>query len=619
MISVVMKHSPGARSWAAETAVRLGGTARQWSSETCGLVVESPYPDHCGVAEDGDVVVVFRGNIQAPGDDGLGARYDATAIAASLLQRYKADGVTAITGLWGRYEIYVLDIRKDSLITVADPYGKSQLFRFSDDQEHVVASSPHVLSVAGVALSLDRSYEDFLLVYGFVPPPKSVFANVERAKASTVFEYGDGHMVERTYESPALSLHEGEITSGEDAIEALHSGLVRATDEVAPDDDDVAVLLGGFDSALVVALLAAIGKRVHTYTFRYADERYNQDFVHELSDLTGSVPHWVEIAPETVRDGLRRYGEEATAPTNWPAYVIQTRAVCEQIRSDGFNVALSGDGCDNLFFGYPLTFRRGQVTDKLARLPKPLLNVGETIASSRVVHDLAGRPAVVGAGLLRNAQLQQPARGYLTFRVLEEGALQRLRSGERPLNATPPEQLAQELAEPYRGQDSVQLSYLGKKCLSPASQKVSASAMTAGVSIVSPYLHKGMVDLASSLPTELLRPEGEESSSIGKYALAKMAESKGLLPAEIIHQPKLAAADAPIDEWYPGPLRAVIEELIDNLPFDADRRMVESMFHPTIGERAYQRVIGSETNNVVNLSHDVSLLATYGALSGIAA
>ncbi len=46
--------------------------------------------------------------------------------------------------------------------------------------------------------------------------------------------------------------------------------------------------------------------------------------------------------------------------------------------------------------------------------------------------------------------------------------------------------------------------------------------------------------------------------------------------------------------------------------------MLDKMFSESFGERMYQRLISGETSEVANLYHDISLLATYGAMAGLA-
>lgn len=619
MNRIVARRGPDPNSWA--TTGTFSRRSRVWSSSSCSLVVDAEHPEHCGVAEGSDgVVLAFKGFLHGPDVVPKEHRQNASAIAEHLVREFHQHGLAGISHLWGRYQMYVLDPRDDSLLVVSDPYGSEEIFRTTGDGPTVVGSSLDALASSGTQLVLDRGVEDFLLVYGFVPRPGTLFCDIERQGAGVAMGLHRDGVRFQPIETPSPWSPVDWTGAGEtEVVDTLYDAFMRSLEELMPPESDVSVLLGGFDSALVAAGLARLGKRVHTYTFRYEDERYNQAHVDSVAELCGGSATWVSIDAETIRKGLESYRNQVSAPTNWPAYVIQTSAVAERIREDGFGLTFSGDGCDNLFFGYPLTFRRGQMVERLSRIPRPLTAIAERVASAAVVQDVVGRPAVVGAGALRSAQLEHPERGYLTFRILEEAALSRLRNGDDPQPHQSIRQQAAQLAAPFSDRDPVQLSYLGKKCLTPSAMKVSASTAVSGVGIVSPYQHRGVVDLAASMPTSLLRPSGDEASAIGKYALAKMAESKDLLPKDIVHQPKMAAADAPIDKWYPGPLRDTLLELVEDLPFDANDRMVTSMLKPTLGERAYQRVIGVETNNVVNVSHDISLLATYGAVCGLAA
>ncbi len=94
------------------------------------------------------------------------------------------------------------------------------------------------------------------------------------------------------------------------------------------------------------------------------------------------------------------------------------------------------------------------------------------------------------------------------------------------------------------------LAYLGKGAISPNKVKIAGSSDSSGVAIHAPYMHAGMANFARSIPDNLCRPDEESKSRVtGKYILMKMAEKKGLLPYDCIYQKKLAAGDAPIDDW----------------------------------------------------------------------
>ena len=145
--------------------------------------------------------------------------------------------------------------------------------------------------------------------------------------------------------------------------------------------------------------------------------------------------------------------------------------------------------------------------------------------------------------------------------------------------------------------------------MSPNKNKMVGGADQTGISVSAPYLHPTLKAFALSIPEELSRPGGDvPAKAAGKQILMKMADATGLLPPEVIYQKKVAAVDAPIDEWYEGPLRPVLDESFAGLPFDIDPAFASSLANRTLPERFFTRFIAADAV----VSHAASLLATYG-------
>jgi hypothetical protein len=179
----------------------------------------------------------------------------------------------------------------------------------------------------------------------------------------------------------------------------------------------------------------------------------------------------------------------------------------------------------------------------------------------------------------------------------------------------PAEQIAHELAQPFANLPALRLAYLGKAAVSPNRNKMVGSSDATGIAILSPYMHPGMKELALGLPEDLCRPSETTASKVtGKYILMRMAETQGLLPKEVIYQPKMAAVDGPIDDWYAGPLRTTIGELLDGLPFAPNLDYVRALLRPKLAETMFRRYF--MTDKVI--SHAVSLLATYSRFTALA-
>jgi hypothetical protein len=85
----------------------------------------------------------------------------------------------------------------------------------------------------------------------------------------------------------------------------------------------------------------------------------------------------------------------------------------------------------------------------------------------------------------------------------------------------------------------------------------------------------------------------------------------GLLPSEVVLQPKQSPTTSPIDYWYMGELKSAMLEIFEDLPFEWDRDYVLNLFEPKLAEELYRKR--------VSLSHHalqvVGLLASYAAFA----
>jgi hypothetical protein len=449
----------------------------------------------------------------------------------------------------------------------------------------------------------DRSYEDFLLGFGFLPDDRTVHRGV-RVLQPGAYEIGDGSLRSTPAAAgDAVDAAEHVAPSFDAAADQLHEIFMEVMDELAGSATDHAVLLGGFDSALVAATLARLGKRVTTYTFGFGDAHYEQRHVDTVTRATGGSERWVSITPETVMGGLLEFGRVFAQPGPQPHYQLHTLHASRQIRADGFDLALTGDGCDALFLGYPMVNTRARLLAGLRRMPTPVARAGLALASTRLADRHLGHVARMARSTLGNRLLPMPERGHLPTRYLDEVALGRLRRGPAPVQAESVEEIRHRLAAPLSDVDPVRLAFHGNALTGQSRVKVDGAVTATGVRQASPYLHPKLQRFVGSLPQEYLRPVGSSAGSAGKAVLLTMVRRHRLLPDEVIDMPKQSPVDSPIDEWYAGPLRADLTTLLQHLPFDWDRRFLDELLRDKATERLYRErvALGHHTLQAVGL------------------
>lgn len=605
-----------ARADAVDRVSKAFGMEPQLLSEGAGATIccAGDQGATLGAARDGGIALVLLGMIigGAPDWQGPGNPIDdPDAAAAYLLQRYRSHGTRFLDHVPGTYVLALHDSDKGEAFLATDPGGGHSLFVRETGEGIQFATNLSLMPTAFAGITLDRGLEDFVLGYQFLPHGRTVYAGVHALPGGTLLQWHQGHIERHKIAAWAGDAPDLSQASLEEAMDALHDGFLQAIEDVAPTHERVAVMLGGFDSALVAAGLRRLGKTVETFTFEFADRSFNQPMTDRLSAEIGSSHHWVPIGPEVIADGMRNYARRFNLTAVQPHYPIESVEVCRAIRAAGLKHALTGDGCDGLFLGYPTIYRRTRVVEALAKIPAPVRSLAESVLGSRALERRLGHPLRVGRNLMTMLRREPLVRDHFAARALDNTSLEWAR-GEDLEQERNVEDILRDLAQPVEHLSRVRRAYHSKALAGSNRNKVEGCFDTAGVAIVSPFSHPRFAKLAGSMSDELSRPQ-DGPANMGKHALMQMAVTRGLLPSEIVYQPKRSPAEAPVDGWYRGDLRPLMEDLLGQLPFDIDRGFADSLFSRKASEDLFRRKVALDTI----ASHALTALATYGAFNGV--
>jgi hypothetical protein len=586
------------------------GPRLQWGSTSNGGVV-------LGTARAGAQGLAYLGNFYGPFPELLGksALDDPDRTARALLQRHAERGLDFLRDLCGHFAVIVVEPDNERVI-LARGHGSAVRWFVAEEPGRLAFSTKlaDLPRLVGARAALDRSLEDFLLGYEFLPDGRTPIANVRTLLPGTLLEWQRGES--KRHQLPAPAPWGGRFDSVDyreegQVVSALHDSFQTALAEQTPDAPKVAVMLGGVDSALIAVELRRLGKEVHTFSFRYDDASYNQAYTEELASRFGLTHHWVAITPKVIQEGLQQYAQRFNQPLSQPHYVIATSEVCRAIREAGILHALTGDGCDGLFLGYPTVHFRAQLIQRLSRMGPLLAGALESLTRSSWLERKLGHPYRVARNVAHVLRRPMPARGHIAACTLDEEALQRLH-GPSPNQSRSVEQVLTQLAQGLEGVGAIRLAYVGKSRVGLNAVKLDGGLSFSGISLNSPYLHPGLERVAKSIPDELSRPDrSTKSKSTGKYAFLKMIEERGLLPTEIIYQRKRSPVTAPVDDWYWGTLRSFLLERLERLPFAVDKQYAESLVTPKLAERWFRDHVGISRQ----VTQAVSLLVTYASFA----
>lgn len=540
------------------------------------------------------------------GESAATAHNDEAAFYGSGARVAKSHYSTASTLLDNAPDDVIAAVCANNELIVATGRGNHRMFVHSVDDDTLLSSSLHVLARATNG-EIDRGYEDFMLGFGFYPDTHTAYVGISAVPAGTRWNVSTRTTTQTTVSHPEVTAP----SSFDAAIPELRDRFFAALEDLAAGSTRHAVLLGGFDSMLVAASLRRMGHQVDTYTFTFGNTRYEQRNVDSFVKDLGITHHNVLFTPEIIESNLRQFGRYFTQPGAQAHYQIHTLFASEQARSDGHAEIFNGDGCDAVFLSYPTVNRRAALNKRLSKMPRWLLTAARSPLRTGPAEKHMGHVARTARSVIGNMMLDEPARGHLPTRYLDEYALSRLRRGASPVQTETVEQIRERLATAVAGLDGPRRAFHGNGLTNQSKIKVDGSMAATGLPHFTPYLHPLFRSFVTSLPIDYLKKQDESPAANGKELLVAMVRKYELLPDVIIDQPKQSPVDSPIDTWYMNDIRANIITQLADLPFDWNPEYVDILLSPKRTEEWYR--------NKVSIGHHtlqaIGLLASYASFS----
>jgi len=337
------------------------------------------------VSDDGDVVIVFNGeiyNFQEIRDrlEARGAGFRTRCDTEVVLRAYEAYGDAFLSQLNGMFAIAIYDRRQDRLLLARDRAGIKPLFYCVRDGAIVFASELDALLRSGrVRGALNAAALDAYFTYLYIPAPDTIFRDVQKLLPGEKLMYQKGQAQrERHWKvryAPDASMT---LDSASEQFLSLLDDAVRL--HRISDVPLGAFLSGGLDSSAVVSSLAAMSSRpVKTFTIGFDDaqadelgyaravaKRYGTDHVEAVLK-----PDAVALLPRIIR----HFGEPFADSSALPTWLVS------QVARQQVAVALSGDGGDELFAGYAWT-RMTHLLDRCRAVPEAARRiVGNVVAA----------------------------------------------------------------------------------------------------------------------------------------------------------------------------------------------------------------------------------------------
>jgi asparagine synthase (glutamine-hydrolysing) len=493
-----------------------------------------------------------------------GVVFESNCDTEVVLRLYERYGIECLARLAGMFAFALWDPERRRMLLARDRLGEKPLYWSAAGGRLIFGSEVKaLLEHPAVDAEVNRDALEAHMTHLVTPSPDTLFRNVFKlAQGEMAICDANGLRVSRYWD--LLSPRQWADTSLDRASATVRSMLERSVGERLMSDRPVGVLLsGGLDSSALVALLRERSCGLSTFSVGFEshaafDERHE---ARRVAEHFGTNHHEVCVSDEDAMAFLPTLVRQQDEPLGDPV-CIALHFVSELASEAGVKVVLSGEGSDELFWGYPRyqKIMRWWPLIRAARgTPGAVRNaVAQAISPYR---NLRLREFAEGIAAERLPPMHMPPGVSRRRRALLLGARSVGPEWSAPKASTRCERPLDTLC--FDSQEYEFALRLPERLL----MRLDRSSMANGVEARVPFLDPELVEFVYRLPPRLKLHDGE-TKAVLRRAVAD------IVPPWVIRRRK-QGFDAPVADWLGirmgGLLRILMREDALRAYFDTSR------------------------------------------------
>lgn len=326
------------------------------------------------VSPDGRFVMVYNGELYNDRElkralELRGHAFQTESDTEVLLRALIEWRIAILDRIDGQFAFCFVDRETGDVVLARDRFGEKPLFWSMQSGGFLFSSESSVLAQhPWVTPEIDEESCELFLLLGYLPPPHSILKGIQQVRPGHAVRFNFKTRCEVEHLSFArpwdVWADESEAQFDECELDVAHLEQAVSTRRIS--DVPVGVLLsGGLDSSLVAACAVRTGWEPNSFTIgfgsdSYDESRYAQQTAKRLGirNRTLILEEWNS---ERVTQILQTLDEPLGDSSYLPTYEVFNMA------SEDVKVLLTGDGGDELLFGYE-PFRASVLAEKVGKV-----------------------------------------------------------------------------------------------------------------------------------------------------------------------------------------------------------------------------------------------------------
>ncbi len=503
----------------------------------------------------------LRGELETRGHTFRGS--SDTEVMLAAIEEWGAEEATQRFA--GMFAFGLFDRKERTLRLVRDRLGVKPLYWTMADGTLLFGSELRALMAhPRLRKEVDPEAIDAVVRLSYVPSPATVFRNVHKLPPASILtlKAGAEPTISRYWDPVAVADQPPRPWKEDEAIEAVDAALRESVASRLISDVPLgAFLSGGIDSSAVVAAMQRVSNRqVRTFTVAVDDATFDESAqARAVARHLGTDHTEVKLSPDTLVDLVDRVADWFDEPFA-DASQLPTFLVSQATRGH-VTVALSGDGGDEVFGGYPKyrilerAWRRARVLPAPARAalgrllaasPAALLQLAKPLLDPARGERIGEKARRLGAALAAEG-VDEAAAAIATVGLAAPGLVLGA-AGTHRIGPTAGLRNADTIS---RMQVQDLLHYLPDDILT----KVDRCSMAVSLEAREPLLDHRLIELVWSMP-----PSVRHGNGAAKFLLRRVLAR--YLPPDLIERRKRGFS-IPVGDWLAGSWRAWADDLLD--------------------------------------------------------
>lgn len=287
-----------------------------------------------------------------------------------LIALYQNKGIHCLSELRGEFAFILWDEQTNSLIAARDRFGIKPLYYAFYNDALYLASEMNALFSAGIKATCSE-HALFHHAHCHLPQDKTLFSNIYQVPPGHFLMMNDNTMFKLVrywdIDYPAENQEKFKRLSIEDAIQTVHNALIESVSIRLQADVPVGCYLsGGIDSSALLGIASRLSSQpIEAFSICFEEERFNEGTIaEETARYCGAKYNPVLVTENDIAD-------------NFASAVIQSGMIfpnaagvarfllSKHVRQNNCKIVLSGEGADELFFGYSFMQLEALLNDEL--------------------------------------------------------------------------------------------------------------------------------------------------------------------------------------------------------------------------------------------------------------